>query len=151
MLKRRFLSFFVILIILGSESVYSNTNVKCDIISKGEKEMDIAFIETETDNSLYENAEFCIEISDFLGFMQFKAITNFEEAKAMAFNILSQLNSNNMFINYTVHTIIHYKNIDMWCLEYGNIQDIETESECGGLHILLNSVNGNIVLSWIDE
>ncbi len=113
--------------------------------------MNIAFIEAETDNSIYENAELCIDLSDFLGSIQFRVITNSEEAKALAFNILDQLNINNMFINYTVHTIIHYKNIDMWCFEYGDIQDIETESECGGLHILLNGGNGSLVLSWIDE
>ena len=75
--------------------------------------MNIAFIEAETDNSIYENAELCIDLSDFLGSIQFRVITNSEEAKALAFNILDQLNINNMFINYTVHTIIHYKNIDM--------------------------------------
>ena len=147
---------FLILIVL---SVMISFNGCFDAENEEEKMGDavmkeVKFIEIEQCGIDWKQIEFSIDLSTMDFWTEAKSVETRQDALMIGKTLIEKCHENNMFINYTLLSIVYSRQDDIWRFDYSIDQrhkTIEEREDCGNLYVAVQGSNGKLIKAWIEE
>lgn len=115
---------------------------------------EVQFVEIEKCGIDWEQIEFSIDLSTMDVCIEEKPIETKNDALIIGESIIDKCHENNMFIDYTLLSIVFSIHDDIWRFDYSIDQRYKHTDEledCGNLYVAVHGSDGKLIKAWIDE
>ena len=139
---------FLLFLLFGCSNASNSNNPKEKDIME-----DIYITEIEWCNVEWEQIQFPIDLNkDVLKGIE--PIDTHQIAIDIGTNIIEELHKDGKLSEYTLISIIHSTEDNVWCFEYSIDQrnvNIDNLIDCGCLYIAIDGNKGSLIKAWLDE
>ena len=115
---------------------------------------EVSFVEIEQSGIDWDQIEFSIDLSTIDFFAEVKTIETKQDALIIGNNIIETCHEKNMFLDYTLLSIVFFKQDNIWRFDYSIDQrdrDIEEIEDCGNLYVAVRGRDGKLIKAWVEE
>ena len=124
-----------------------------DITNEGDNMKTISVTTVSYFDAKSDDIQFYVELNEDI-LKDTKTIKTEHDAKIIAKSIIDQLHRDNRFLDYTLISIIHSIEDNIWCFEY-SLDQIDTDPDelvdCGSLYVVIDGNKGELIQSWLEE
>ena len=146
---RRILSLILYMFLLVGCSNVANRNN----ISENDIMEDVYITEIEWCSIAWNQIQFPIDLGEDV-MKGVASIDTNQMAVDVGKNIIEELHRNGKLSEYTLISVTHSTEDNMWCFEYSMDQrnmDLGSLIDCGGLYVAVDGNTGTLVKAWLDE
>lgn len=130
------------------------TSVEKSDLNSGEGSADsVPVIEVDKYNKDYETVEFPVEFNGNI-LELIKPVRTGEEAKTVAIAIIEELHKQGRWIDYTLVSVLHSMEDNVWRFEYSlNQSDVPVDElvDCSCAYVVIDGNEGVIIAAWVVE
>ena len=133
--------------------------VGCTNVSNRNNSMEKDIMEeihiTEIDrfNMEWDQVQFSINFSEMV-LKEIEPIGTNDAALKIGTSIIEAIHKDGKLLEYTLISITHSTEDNMWCFEYSIDQqniDIDNLIDCGSLYVVIDGNKGALVKAWLEE
>lgn len=132
----------------------SNRETQNSLSTNGEINMEINFAELKWAGINWDEIEFPVDLNEFENSIEHEPILTKEEALKVGQSIIESCWKSNKFLDYSLLTVVHSTEDNIWRFDYSIDQRDKTNSTfllCGGFYVAIDGSNGEVIKAWVEE
>ena len=114
---------------------------------------EIHITEIDRFNMEWDQVQFSINFSEMV-LKEIEPIGTNDAALKIGTSIIEAIHKDGKLLEYTLISITHSTEDNMWCFEYSIDQqniDIDNLIDCGSLYVVIDGNKGALVKAWLEE